>query len=52
MYETIQSELGPQLSKGASILSQTPSRWSAYEAPEPVAVIQVSNEEDVAATVG
>ncbi len=51
MYETIQSELGPKLSKGASISSKAPTRWSAYGAPKPVTTVYVDNEEDIAATV-
>ncbi|KAH7386628.1 FAD binding domain-containing protein [Phaeosphaeria sp. MPI-PUGE-AT-0046c] len=45
--ESLQPELSPQ----ASITTDVPSRWSTFKAPQPVAVVNVSNEDDVVATV-
>jgi hypothetical protein len=47
MLETLQ----PSLSQGATVSSDTRSRWSTYKAPNPVAVVKVNDEADVAATV-
>lgn len=51
MSTDLQQHLGPSLAEGASITTTVPSRWSDYGAPEPIAVVRVKSEEDVATTV-
>jgi hypothetical protein len=54
----IKAELGPQLSRGATILlpqdgdfTDETERWSLYSAPTFRAVVEVTSEQDVQATV-
>ena len=51
--QCINQELGPLLSKGATILhnADAASRWSEYHAPMPGTVINVASELDVLITV-
>lgn len=52
--KTVSQELGPDLSKSASITyGDTPkyTRWSNYAPPTPGVIVNVASEEDVAATV-
>jgi hypothetical protein len=51
MAAKIFESLQPKLSPGATITIEPPSRWSLYEAPKPVAIVNVANEVDVATTV-
>ncbi|CAO2649211.1 Nn.00g065960.m01.CDS01 [Neocucurbitaria sp. VM-36] len=51
MFSEIQKQLGPSLVEGASITNVAPSRWSDYGAPEPIAIVRVNSEDDVATTV-
>jgi hypothetical protein len=45
------SQLVPKLSKEASITFEGPPRWSTFHAPDPVVVVNIVNELDVATTV-
>jgi hypothetical protein len=47
----ISLSLLPVLSQGATISTDCPPRWSTYEAPRPIAVVNVNSEADVAVTV-
>ncbi|KAF2740571.1 FAD binding domain-containing protein [Polyplosphaeria fusca] len=47
----LSKELIPQLSKGASISSEGPPRWSTFKAPKPAVVVNVACENDVSITV-
>jgi hypothetical protein len=51
MYETIQRQLGPQLSASSTVNKEAALRWSTYQMPNPFAIVHVNSEEDVAATV-
>jgi hypothetical protein len=50
-FEKLLENLLLDLSQRASITTDSPSRWSSYEAPKPVAVVNVQSELDVATTV-
>ncbi|KAK2598908.1 hypothetical protein QQS21_005650 [Conoideocrella luteorostrata] len=47
----LHSELSPQLSSPHLVSEQAPPRWSAFNAPQPGAVVNVKTEADVAAAV-
>ena len=52
--QTVTKELGPDLSKAASITgggSPKYTRWSEYAPPSPGVIVNVASEDDVAATV-
>ncbi|KAI1409256.1 hypothetical protein F5Y13DRAFT_182153 [Hypoxylon sp. FL1857] len=49
--EQLRSELQPHLSRNDLISTETPPRWSSFDAPHPAAVINVETELDVATTV-
>ncbi|KAI1321947.1 FAD binding domain-containing protein [Xylariaceae sp. FL0255] len=51
LQQQLQSQLLPSLSKGASISSTAPARWSEFDAPDPGAVINVATEQDVVTSV-
>lgn len=51
IIKTLQDALGAELSPGASITAEAPSRWSAFGTPKAVATVHVNSEEDVARTV-
>jgi hypothetical protein len=47
----ISLSLLPALSQGATISTDCPPRWSTFEAPRPIAVVNINSEADVAVTV-
>jgi hypothetical protein len=49
--EMVLDDLIQKLSKEGTITTDSPSRWSTYKAPNPIAVVNVNSEQDVAETV-
>jgi hypothetical protein len=48
---SIQIDLGPELSTGASITIENSLRWSTFSPQTPVALINIHTDKDVATTV-
>jgi hypothetical protein len=51
LAQTLNKDLVPRLSRGCFISREEPPRWSTYNDPEPLLVVNVQSEADVALTV-